>query len=317
MFVRWTDAGLGEVHVVDAGGGRSRAVSRQPGHYLHPRFSPDGKSIVVERSTGGRLTSPLWSADPGIYRLAVDGGAAVRLTDEGRDPHFVGNDGRIYFTSDKSPAKESEPAHELVSVDANGQDRHVHARSSYASNLEVSPSGEWLAFLENYQIYVVPMPPGGTIDLSLQTKAVPQRRATDIGGTYINWIDGDTLSWTLGASLYRAEMAELFASGTSADAAHGKVVANLSMTRAADKPRGVVALTGARIVTMNDARQVIENGTIVVRDNRIVAVGASGAVEIPADAQRLDLAGRTVMPGIIDAHAHGPQGVNDIVPQQN
>jgi len=312
VFVRWTDAGLGEVHIVSAGGGSSRAVSRQPGHYMHPRFSPDGKAIVVERSAADRLTSPLWANEPGIYRLAVDSGAAVRLTDEGRDPHFVGNDGRIYFTADKAP-KESEPAHELVSVDANGKDRHVHARSSYASNLEVSPSGEWLAFLENYHIYVVPMPPGGQIDLSLQTRAVPQRRATDIGGTYINWIDGDTLSWTLGPSLYRAKMAELFAS----EDAHGKVVANLSMTRAADKPHDVVALTGARIVTMNDARQVIENGTILVRDNRIVAVGANGSVEIPADAKRLDLAGRTAMPGIIDAHAHGPQGSNDIVPQQN
>jgi imidazolonepropionase-like amidohydrolase len=316
VFIRWTDAGLGEVHVVGASGGGSRAISKQPGHYLHPRFSPDGKSIIVERSTGGRLTSPLWSADPGIYRLAVEGGAAVRLTDEGRDPHFVGNDGRIYFTADKAP-KESEPAHELVSMDANGQDRHVHARSNYVSNMELSPSGEWLAFIENYHVYVVPMPPGGTIDLSLQTKAVPQRRASDIGGTYINWIDSDTLSWTLGPSLYRAEMGELFASGASAETTHGKVVANLSMTRPADKPRGVVALTGARIVTMNDARQVIDNGTIVVRDNRIVAVGASGSVEIPADAQRLDLAGRTVIPGIIDAHAHGPQGVSDIVPQQN
>ena len=316
VFIRWTDAGLGEVHVVGASGGSSRAISKQPGHYLHPRFSPDGKSIIVERSTGGRLTSPLWSADPGIYRLAVEGGAAVRLTDEGRDPHFVGNDGRIYFTADKTP-KESEPAHELVSMDANGQDRHVHARSNYVSNMELSPSGEWLAFIENYHVYVVPMPPGGTIDLSLQTKAVPQRRASDIGGTYINWIDSDTLSWTLGPSLYRAEMGELFASGASAETTHGKVVANLSMTRPADKPRGVVALTGARIVTMNDARQVIDNGTIVVRDNRIVAVGASGSVEIPADAQRLDLAGRTVIPGIIDAHAHGPQGVSDIVPQQN
>jgi imidazolonepropionase-like amidohydrolase/Tol biopolymer transport system component len=316
VFIRWTDAGLGEVHVVGASGGSSRAISKQPGHYLHPRFSPDGKSIIVERSTGGRLTSPLWSADPGIYRLAVEGGAAVRLTDEGRDPHFVGNDGRIYFTADKAP-KESEPAHELVSMDANGQDRHVHARSNYVSNMELSPSGEWLAFIENYHVYVVPMPPGGTIDLSLQTKAVPQRRASDIGGTYINWIDSDTLSWTLGPSLYRAEMGELFASGASAETTHGKVVANLSMTRPADKPRGVVALTGARIVTMNDARQVIDNGTIVVRDNRIVAVGASGSVEIPADAQRLDLAGRTVIPGIIDAHAHGPQGVSDIVPQQN
>jgi imidazolonepropionase-like amidohydrolase/Tol biopolymer transport system component len=315
VFVRWTDAGLGEVHVVNAGGGASRAISKQPGHYLHPRFSPDGKSVVVERSTDGTLTSPMWSADPGIYRIAVDSGAAVRLTEEGRDPHFVGNDGRIYFTSDKAP-KETEPAHELVSVDSNGQDRHTHARSSYAANMEVSPTGEWLAFLENFHIYVVPMPPGGQIDLSLQTKAVPQRRATDIGGNYINWVDGDTLSWTLGASLYRSEMSELFATG-STDDTHGKVVANLSMTRAADKPRSVVALTGARIITMNDSQQVIENGTILIRDNRIVAVGASGAVDIPADAQKLDLAGRTVMPGIIDAHAHGPQGVSDIIPQQN
>jgi Imidazolonepropionase and related amidohydrolases len=315
VFVRWTDASLGEVHVVSAGGGSSRAISKQPGHYLHPRFSPDGKSVVVERSTDGTLTSPMWSADPGIYRIAVDSGAAVRLTDEGRDPHFVGDDGRIYFTSDQAP-RETEPAHELVSVDANGQDRRTHARSSYAANMEVSPTGEWLAFLENFHIYVVPMPPGGQIDLSLQTRAVPQRRATDIGGNYINWIDGDTLSWTLGASLYRAEMPELFASG-STDETHGKVVANLAMTRAADKPRGVVALTGARIITMNDSRQVIEKGTIVIRDNRIVAVGANGAVEIPADAQKLDLAGRTVMPGIIDAHAHGPQGVSDVIPQQN
>src|SRR4029450_9338549 len=96
---------------------------------------------------------------------------------------------------------------------------------------------------------------------------------------------------TLGPSLYRAEMAELFASDKP-DEAHGKVVANLSMTRPAAKPRGVIALTGARILTMNDARQVIENGTILVRDNRIVAVGASGSVDIPAEAQRLDLAGR-------------------------
>jgi imidazolonepropionase-like amidohydrolase/Tol biopolymer transport system component len=315
VFVRWTDAGLGEVHVVNAGGGASRAISKQPGHYLHPRFSPDGKSVVVERATDGTLTTPMWSADPGIYRIAVDSGAAVRLTDEGRDPHFVGNDGRIYFTSDKAP-KETEPAHELVSVDANGKDRHTHARSNYAVNMEVSPTGEWLAFLENFHVYVVPMPPGGVLDLSLQTKAVPQRRASDIGGNYLNWIDGDTLSWTLGASLYRAEMSELFATGSTEDT-HGKVVANLSMTRAADKPRGVVALTGARIITMNDSRQVIEDGTILIRDNRIVAVGASGSVDIPADAHKLDLAGRTVMPGIIDAHAHGPQGVSDVVPQQN
>ncbi len=79
----------------------------------------------------------------------------------------------------------------------------------------------------------------------------------------------------------------------------------------------MVALTGARIITMNGAEQVIDDGVIVMRDNRIVAVGAANAVQIPGEAKRLDLGGRTVMPGLIDIHAHGPQGVNDIVPQQN
>jgi imidazolonepropionase-like amidohydrolase/Tol biopolymer transport system component len=320
-FVRWTDAKLGEIHVVDGAGGRSRAVTNQPGHYMRPRFSPDGASIVVQRTTGGNLTSPLWSTEPGIYRVAAAGGALQKLTDKGRDPHFASSD-RIYYTEDAAPAKENEPAHDLVSVDANGKDRRVHARSHLTAGMEVSPSGEWLAFRENYQAYVVPVAPGGQVELSLQTKALPWRRASDIGGEYMNWIDGDSLTWTLGPALYRAEVSELFApapAGQAADAEpkHGQRIADLSLTRPAEKPSGVVALTGARIITMNGSDQVFDNGTIIVRDNRIVAVGPAGSVEIPADAKRLDVAGRTIMPGIIDIHAHGAQGVNDVIPQQN
>lgn len=65
VFVRWTDAGLGEIHVIGVGGGRARKVTTAPGHYLAPRFSPDARSIVFERTTGGQLTSPMWSLDPG------------------------------------------------------------------------------------------------------------------------------------------------------------------------------------------------------------------------------------------------------------
>jgi len=57
------------------------------------------------------------------------------------------------------------------------------------------------------------------------------------------------------------------------------------------------ALTNARIVTAPG--RVIPNGTVVVRDGRIMAVGAQ--VPIPAAAIRLDLAGLTVYPGLIDA----------------
>ena len=63
--------------------------------------------------------------------------------------------------------------------------------------------------------------------------------------------------------------------------------------------------------------EVIENGTIVVRENRIEAVGESSRIQIPPDAKRIDVSGNTIMPGLIDVHAHGAQGWREILPQRN
>jgi imidazolonepropionase-like amidohydrolase len=54
-----------------------------------------------------------------------------------------------------------------------------------------------------------------------------------------------------------------------------------------------------------------------VHDNRIAAVGRRGEVAIPAGAKTIDMAGKTIIPGLIDAHAHGPEGDDEVVPQQN
>lgn len=312
VFVRWSDADLGEIHVVAGAGGRSRKVTSTPGHYFHPRFNPDGSAIVYEQARGGYLTSPAWGLDPGLYLIPTAGALALRLTDDGRAPHFGASGERVFYVEDAEPARESEPAHQLVSVDLNGKDRRVHARSRYATHMEVSPSGAWLAFRENYRMYALPMPPAGEVELSRDAKALPTHLASPVGGAFLSWADGDTLTWTVGPELYRARMRPLF------DAAvPGERVADLSLTRPADKPKGVVALTGARIVTMNPSDQVIDAGTIVIRDNRIVAVGEAGAVTIPADAKRIDLTGRTVIPGLIDIHSHGAKGEDELIPQQN
>jgi imidazolonepropionase-like amidohydrolase len=84
------------------------------------------------------------------------------------------------------------------------------------------------------------------------------------------------------------------------------------------KPKGLVALTGARIHTMaGDAAGTIENGTIVIDGDRIVAVGPASSVQVPAGARVVDASGKTIIPGLVDAHAHGSQGQGDLVPQQN
>lgn len=70
-----------------------------------------------------------------------------------------------------------------------------------------------------------------------------------------------------------------------------------------DRPTGLVALRGARIITMK-GDEVINNGTIVIRDNRIAAVGPTDAVTIPAGAHIIDVPGTTIMPGLVDIHYH-------------
>jgi imidazolonepropionase-like amidohydrolase len=59
---------------------------------------------------------------------------------------------------------------------------------------------------------------------------------------------------------------------------------------------------GARLILGDGG--VIENGAFLVEDDRIVEVGATGDVEAPAGVVSIDLAGKTVIPALIDAHAH-------------
>lgn len=63
-----------------------------------------------------------------------------------------------------------------------------------------------------------------------------------------------------------------------------------------------VAYEGARVIVGDDT--VIDNATFVVDNGQFMAVGASGSVDVPEGAQRVDLAGATVMPTLIDTHVH-------------
>lgn len=70
-----------------------------------------------------------------------------------------------------------------------------------------------------------------------------------------------------------------------------------------DIPDGIALLKGARIITMN-GDQVIENGDILIENARIKAVGPSGTLTVPRKAKVIDMAGKTIIPGMVDTHAH-------------
>ena len=93
-----------------------------------------------------------------------------------------------------------------------------------------------------------------------------------------------------------------------------------------DIPRGTVALTGGRIITMGEVPgdtagddgepHVIEDGVVVVEDNRIVGVGLADSVEIPDGAEVIDVSGKTLVPGFVDTHYHAQWLVPEIHPEE-
>ncbi|MEA1014006.1 amidohydrolase family protein [Sphingosinicella sp. LY1275] len=314
VFVSWNDQRLGEIRTVAADGSGMKTVTNIPGHYRRPRFSPDGQTIVFERGGGGYLTSDAWSENPGIFRVAAGGGEAVRLVNDGGNPHFGAGSDRIFFE------KRGDQKLKLVSVDWNGKDERTHAQGEMVIGYEVAPTGDHLAFRENYSAFVMPFFQGAkTLEVGAKATALPITKASGDGGQYLHWTaDGRNLVWSLGPTFYQAPVSAIVRTAPGGSYAPPKTGVSLAMPVRADKPEGVVALTGAKVVTMaNEAGGIIEDGVVIVEDNRIKAVGRRGEIAIPAGAKTVDLAGKTIVPGFIDAHAHGAQGEDDVIPQQN
>lgn len=84
-------------------------------------------------------------------------------------------------------------------------------------------------------------------------------------------------------------------------------------TTAQTSPAGVTALTGARVID-GTGRAPLNQATVLMNNGRIVAVGAASAVTIPAGATRVDMTGKTIMPGMVNGHGHVQKGFNNSVP---
>lgn len=322
-FVTWTDEGLGAVHSIAATGRSEAKLTSEPGHYWRPRFAPDGKTLVFEKGGGGFLTSPEWSENEGVYLMSAQGGAMRRILRSGENPHFGASNDRVFFE------RSGDNERKLLSVDLNGADERVHAAGELVTDYLVSPRGDALAFRENYDVFVMPFAAEAKkVAAGRKADATPVVEVSGDGGFWPNWSgDGATLRWSLGPTLFSASLGELLPSAPPPPAGAEtkpakyeppKAGVSLSLRATAAKPAGVTALVGARIITMAGADGgVIDDGVVLIESDRIRAVGPRSTVEIPAGARKVDLAGKTIIPGLIDAHAHGPQGVGDLVPQQN
>jgi imidazolonepropionase-like amidohydrolase len=284
---------------------RVKTVTSKPGHYANPALSPSGDFITYQKRGGGYLTPPEWSAETGIYVQAIKDGEPMRISKSGSMPHFGSDDLRVYLT------KNEDSKNALISVNLLGHDKRIHTSSKMAQSFHVSLDGKYVAFRENYNLYTMPLLAGPqNVAAGMSAKALPVTKLSENGATYASWGLGGDIFWSLGPDLFSADPKADEQPETP------KKVTSLSKKIDKDTARGVVALQNAKIITMSDENGgIIENGTILIEGDRIKGIGKD--ISIPVNAKKVDLEGKTIVPGFVDAHAHGPQGVGDLIPQQN
>ncbi|TFH65921.1 MAG: amidohydrolase, partial [Candidatus Zixiibacteriota bacterium] len=315
FYVTWSDTSGGTVRIVGIDGRNERTVVSRPGHYVSAHFSPDGSLIVFQRGTGDDFRGALWQEEPGIYVVSSDGKTAPRfLTREGETPRFSLDGKRILLVS-----REGEKS-ALVSVDLLGSGRRVHAVSEHAGDFVLSPDENWLAFEELWQAYVVPFPKVSTpLEIGPEMKNLPVKKLSTDAGTYLSWSsDSRRVSWSTGPEYFTADVAALISADAAKDSSkiYKPVAVNLGWQEKADIPGTDLYFVGAKVLPMNDL-SIIPDGVVHVKGNRIVEVGERGRVTIPTGAKVIDLAGKTLMPGLIDIHAHPGSSNQSIYSQQN
>lgn len=324
VYTTWNDQDLGSVRIVSARGGKGKVITKKPGHYVEPSFSPDGELVAYRKFTGGYLLDPKYSVEPGLYVIHLDDKTETKVNNGGYQPHFAGDNSRLFFT--ESVGGTDYPETQFSSVNLNGEDKRVHLYGAdKVSEYRLSHDKKWVAFVHQFNTYVVPFVDNGKkVSIGPNMTSLPVTQLSSRAGEYLTWRpDNSAVGWFHGPYYFERELKDAFAYLNDAGADLPEPVAegvNLSFKAKADKPEGIKALVGGTVVTMRDAnntQEVIEDGVVIIENNRIIAVGTRADVVIPNDAMVIDTTGKTVIPGLIDAHAHGAQGRNEIIPQQN
>ena len=308
-YVTWTDRDGGAIVKRRLRGGSVQTLTDVASQYGALSLSADGKELAYLRgrqhtSQGKRLESQT------VFELMLRdrSGNTTKVTEvnaawgRGNTPE-IRRASAIHFSADGRSlifAEFGEDGLLLKQIGKDGQGERTLYHFPDASRAAVSPDGQWIAFREYQRFYLTPFEyVGKTRKVSADLKQGFSKRITQAEGVYLNWTaDSQQIYWTRGTTLHQKSVADVFAEAEDAT----ETTQDLAVTYDVAGPQGSIALTNARVISMDAQRQIHESATILITDNRIEGVGSQ--LEIPEDAEVFDLDGQTVMPGIVDAHGH-------------
>ena len=315
-FTTWDDAERGALWRVGAGGGQQQRLTPEPGEYANPSWTPDGRTIVVARGAGVTARAMTLSRNPywDVVSLPASGGDQTQIVQvEGSNQIVrptVGQNGRVYFAAPKlfGPPIGLRPnaGVEVASIRMDGSDRKSHVKITNADDAMVSPDGKWVTFAQGMDLFVAPLPVQGSgtavPQIDKNGGALPVTRLSSEGGIYPRW---------RGTEIIDFGSANRFFSHNLTTGKTDTVTVKLSAPR--DLARGSIALTGARIVTL-DQKKVIASGTVVIKAGRITCVGSCSTAGVD---RVINASGKTIIPGWVDMHAHHHREHAGMMPKHN
>lgn len=309
VYVSWNDQTQGAVNILNLRNNRVTKLTTEPGKFIEPTFSPDGRTVVYRKIGAGSLLPKQWSINTGLYKVSSRGSDAELIARNGRAPMFGAGNDKVY-------AMDFGSAPRLISIDLTKHTQQTLYSAKFGTEFKLSPDGKYLAFADRFKVFVTPfVERGRPIEIAANDKQFPVKQLSVRAGEYISWAgDSSSLYWSLGPELYQQQVSGLF--DLSAAKSPEPKITQLGFSAPVDIPRGTVAFVGGQVITMQGDK-VLQDAVVLVRDNKISAVGSRDEIAIPKDAKVFDIKGKTLMPGLFDAHAHGSQGVQQITPQQN
>ncbi len=307
-YATWSDRDYGAIYRRPLNGGTPEKLTSLATQYGALSLSKDGSVLAYLRGPGSLKNGQRLERQTS-FELMVMGadGVSHKVTDvgaqwsNGNTPE-IRRASSIRFSEDGKTlyfAELTDDGLKLKSIGVNGLGEQTLYHFPISSQAILSPDMKWIAFREYQRAFVTPFEfVGKTIKISADKKMGYTKRIDTAEGVYLNWTaDSKSLYWTRGTDFYQKSLADVLAEeGNPAE------ITNIAVEYQIAVPDSVIALTGARIITVDNDRRVLENASILIRNNRIAAIGTD--IDIPAGAKVYDASGKTIMPGIVDAHGH-------------
>jgi len=291
-------------------------------------ISPNGGNVTSVARSKGRGNIHFSKADNRIYlNHGANGLISIRWDGTDEKSHLKLTGITTYGSSDVFGEE-----HNILPSEIEGW--RENNKASRPQEIRISPDGTKALAKINNDIYTVIIPKiGATPQISLakaEGAAFPATKLTIMGGEFPAWgSNSEKVHWSLGSShfVYNLSEGKAFKDSLAQAKKNEKNAEkkNDSIKKKDDKkketpkfkadeydikvgfkksiPKGTILLKGGRIITMK-GEEVIENGDVLIENNRIKQVGASGSLNVPKGTKTIDVSGKTLTPGFIDTHAH-------------